>query len=107
MRIRPVPQPDGLIGVLVDPSASEAERDDAATDLAKYDEPKAEEALIQVASKSEISEMLADTCGESLGTIWARQGRFNRQMLDKLHPVARKMALRVIETQRPDLITPV
>ena len=41
-------QPQGLIEVLLDTTASEADRDDAAMDLAAYDEPEAEEALIRV-----------------------------------------------------------
>ena len=41
-------QPHGLIEVLLDVMASEADRDDAAMDLAAYDEPEVEEALIRM-----------------------------------------------------------
>ena len=37
-------QPQGLIEVLLDATAAEADRDDAAMDLAAYDEPEVEEA---------------------------------------------------------------
>ena len=43
-----VKQPQGLIEVLLDVAAAEAERDDAAMDLAAYDEPEVEDALIHV-----------------------------------------------------------
>ena len=39
-------QPQGLIEVLLDVTAAEADRDDAAMDLAAYDEPEVEDALI-------------------------------------------------------------
>ena len=45
-------QPQGLIEVLLDVTASEADRDDAAMDLAAYDEPEVEDALIQVGADS-------------------------------------------------------
>lgn len=39
-------QPKGLIEVLLDVTAAEVDRDDAGMDLAAYDEPKVEDALI-------------------------------------------------------------
>jgi len=45
-------QPQGLIAVLRDVTASEADRDDAAMDLAAYDEAEVEEALIRVGADS-------------------------------------------------------
>jgi hypothetical protein len=39
-----VKQPQGLIEVLLDVTAAEADRDDAAMDLAAYDEPEVEDA---------------------------------------------------------------
>ena len=43
-------EPQGLIEVLLDVKASEADRDDAAIDLAAYDEPAVEDALIHAPS---------------------------------------------------------
>ena len=39
-------QPQGLIEALLDVTAAEADRDDAAMDLAAYDEPEVEDTLI-------------------------------------------------------------
>ena len=43
-------QPQGLIEVLLDVTAAEADRDDAALDLAVYDGPEIEDALIHTPS---------------------------------------------------------
>lgn len=72
MRRPAVPQPAGLIGVLLDKSAPTADRDDAAMDLADFDSPEAEAALVVVASDSEEDELLLDTAGQSLSEMWLR-----------------------------------
>ena len=66
-------QPQGLIEVLLGVTASEAERDDAAMDLAAYDEPEVEEALIRVGADSSTPNPVAASCGESLAEIWLRK----------------------------------
>jgi len=99
---RIVPQPQGLIGVLLDESAEYGDRDDAAMDLGAYDEPEAEEALLSVACLPETDPNLAERCGESLGEIWSRRASLSRGGLLKLTGAAREEALRVIEASRPE-----
>ena len=63
-----------LIGLLNDESARPDERDDAAIDLGKSDDPVALEALITFARRSDQDDMLIGSCGESIAQIWERQG---------------------------------
>ena len=63
-----------LIGLLNDESARPEERDDAAIDLGKSDDPVALEALITFARRSDQDDMLMGSCGESIAQIWERQG---------------------------------
>ena len=93
-------QPAGLIGVLLDTNAPEGDRDDAAMDLGKYDDPAAEAALRQVGSDARTPEVIADSCGDSLGEIWARQGRSDLSLLDGLTPPARVIAAAHIESTK-------
>ena len=65
-------QPQGLIEVLLDVTASEVDRDGAAIDLGAYDEPEVEEALIRVGADLSTPNSVAASCGESLAEIWMR-----------------------------------
>lgn len=62
-------QPEGLIGVLLDKTAREDERDDAAMDLGSYPTKEALEALFKVAIDTTENDIILDSCGESLGEI--------------------------------------
>jgi hypothetical protein len=93
-----------MISYLLERNSDLAGRDDCAMDLAKYDEKDAEEALLQVASDPSQEEVLLDTCGESLGEIWARQGRVDSALLALLQPPARRVALALIQAKRPELM---
>jgi hypothetical protein len=59
---------DGLVGVLLDRSAREDERDDAAMDLAAFDVPRALEALMIVESNRREDLNLLDSCGAAATT---------------------------------------
>ncbi len=63
-----------LIGLLNDESARPDERDDAAIDLGKSDDPVSLEALITFARSSDQDDKLIGSCGESIAQIWERQG---------------------------------
>ena len=77
-------QPQGLIEVLLDATASEADRDDAAMDLAAYDEPEVEDALIHVSADASTPNLIAASCGESLAEIWLRKKTLNLDALKLL-----------------------
>ncbi|MBI1684801.1 hypothetical protein [Caulobacter hibisci] len=93
----------GLIGVLMDPTAPHGDREEAATDLSAYDVDGVEDALARIACDASIYEGLADACGESLAEIWHRTGRINDAILVRLSPVALETMLSILAGLSPDL----
>ena len=81
-------QPDGLIKVLLDPRADVADRDDAAMDLHRYDEPEALAALLQVGSDEKEPDIILSSVGESIAEILLRRGRTWCAGVDQLAPAA-------------------
>jgi hypothetical protein len=75
-------QPAGLLSVLLNSSASLSERDDAAGDLADYED--ALPTLISVAMTANEDNMIVNSCGISIGEIWKRLGCFDQAIFDKL-----------------------
>ena len=94
-------QPQGLIEVLLDVTAAEADRDDAAMDLAAYDEPEVEEALIRVGADSSTPNSVAASCGESLAEIWIRNKTLNLDALKRLQGEACTEAIGLILVREP------
>jgi hypothetical protein len=94
-------QPQGLIEVLLDVTASEADRDDAAMDLAAYDEPEVEEALIRVGADSSTPNAVAASCGEALAEIWIRNKQLNLDALKRLQGEACHEAIGLIRLKEP------
>jgi hypothetical protein len=97
-------QPEGLISVLLDVNADEADRDDAAIDLSGFNEPEAERALFLAASSPETSEMVCGSCGESLAEIWLRQGEINFEYYQKLCSPAVREIEAYINAEDPSLL---
>ena len=102
--MKEVPQPQGLVGVLLDRRARHDERGDAAMDLGAYDEPEALAALVEVASDPESDPDLLDSCGESIGEIWARTGTVDPAQLDRLRGEARTAAQGVLDARALEAI---
>jgi HEAT repeat protein len=73
---------DGLIEVLRDGTARIDERDDAAIDLGKSDDPVALQALLDVARDSAEDAMVLGSVGESLAEIALRNRSFEHAWLD-------------------------
>src|SRR4051812_42203300 len=94
--------PDGLISVLLDRTASGAERDDAAMDLGAYDDKRVLEVLLAVAADPAEDQAIAGSAGESIAEIWLRTGEFDRAVLARLAPVARAEALGLVRSQQPE-----
>jgi hypothetical protein len=94
-------QPQGLIEVLLDVTAAEADRDDAAMDLAAFDEPEVEEALIRVGTDSSTPNSVAASCGESLAEIWIRKKTLNLEALKRLQGEACNEAIGLIRVREP------
>jgi hypothetical protein len=94
-------QPQGLIEVLLDDTASEADRDDAAMDLAAYDESEVEDVLIRVGADPSIPNSVAASCGESLAEIWMRKKALNLEALKLLKGEAYSEAIGLIRVREP------
>jgi len=76
-----------LIDILHDRAASIAERDDAAMDLAAFDD--ALDVLIAAASDPEDNPIVLASCGTSIAEIWNRLGIFDETVRAALAPEAR------------------
>ena len=83
-------QPEGLISVLLNPSAEFGDRHDAAMDLADYDQPAVEQALLEIVLNDASDGDLADAAGHSLWQIWRRKGKRDAELVAQMHPEARK-----------------
>jgi len=94
-------QPQGLLGVLLDVTDSEADRDDAAMDLAAYDAPEVEDALIHVGADSSTPNSVAASCGESLAEIWLRKKTLNLDAMKLLKGEACHEAIGLIRAREP------
>jgi hypothetical protein len=94
-------QLQGLMKVLLDVTAAEADRDDAAMDLAIYDEPEVEEALIQVGADPSTPHSVAASCGESLAEIWIRKETLNLDAFKRLQGEACNEASGLIRVREP------
>ena len=88
IRRHPIEQPQGLIELLLDKNAEFGDRDDAAMDLYKYDEPEAEQALIRVVQDMNEDADILDSAGESLAEIWKRKARWDASVVARMHPIA-------------------
>jgi hypothetical protein len=97
-------QPAGLIGVLLSRDARLDDRDDAAMDLAGFDEPEALNALIAIASAAEEDPLLLDSCGESIAEIWARRGAVDPEVIARVRAEARVVLLATIQALAPRLV---
>lgn len=91
-----------LLQVLTDMTASEAERDDAAMDLGKFDGEDVVRILVEVASDPSTEEMVCSSCGESLAEIFIRRGFIENDLLKKLRPEALCEATGLIKSKHPD-----
>lgn len=87
-----VPQPTGLISVLLDRTARIDERDDAAMDLEAYSGEHVVKALVDVASSPVEDELVLASAAESLGRILARDGGCPEDLLASLRPDAKRIA---------------
>lgn len=92
--------PLALIEILLDKTASDAERDDAAIDLGYISEDEdVEAALLTVANDEEADEMIRASCGESLAQIWIAHNQVSREKLSLLMGVALEEAMSMIKSE--------
>jgi len=93
-----------LIDILLNKSAREDERGDAAIDLRKFKELRVLDALIKIASDPNEDDVIVDNCAESAGEIFIGMNWFDYNDFRKLVPFAQKTVFRIIMAQNPKLI---
>ena len=97
-------QPEGLINVLLDKTAREDERDDAAMDLANYPTQAALKALLQIAKNNSEEYIILSSSGESIAKIWIQLNIFSIDDYKTLTSVARSEAFSVIKNNKSEWI---
>ncbi len=65
-----------LIEILLDNSALDSDRDDAAMDLSIFDSDEVIDALIKVGKDTSVSNVILYSVGESIAQIWLRNENF-------------------------------
>ena len=89
-----------LIEILLDKTASDAERDDAAMDLGFIlNDETVEVALLTVANDKKTDEMIRASCGESLAQIWIGHNQVSHEKLALLTGIAMDEAMAVIKKE--------
>lgn len=101
MKKRKEKQPEAAVRALLDPNAKD-DWDDIAKDLAAYDEPDVEAVLARLAIAPTTDPDLAETCAESLATIWSRRGGFDSDILRRLPSTARRAAIGTMKALKPE-----
>ena len=92
-----------LIDILLDATAREDERDDAAIDLGYFEGHEVVQALFTVAMDASFqSEMVKGSCGESLASVWVRTGEIDFGLLSQLEGTAFNEAVAIIKEKRKD-----
>lgn len=86
--LRKIPQPDGLVFVLLSKSAPTDDRVEAAGDLGMYDGALA--FLIEAAMNLAEDDRVAEALGESVADIWMRVGGVDVAILERMHPAAQR-----------------
>jgi hypothetical protein len=94
-----------LIDILLDSSAREDERGDAAIDLRNYAELRTLEALTKVASDPNEDFIILDNCAESIGEICTKMNFFDEILFEKMTPSAQKITFQYIKITKPELIS--
>ena len=97
-----IAQPEGLISVLLDKSAREDERHDAAMDLSLYPSDKVIEALYRIVVDTSEEDIILDSCGESLATIWISRNQIDKEKISELSKTSFLAAKQVIQGRKPE-----
>jgi len=91
-----------LIEILLDEKASDAERDDAAMDLSKYNDKTVIKNLVIAANDDLTDEMIKASCGESLAMILVQSDQFEENIHKKLKGIAKIEFESYIRLKRSD-----
>ncbi len=98
----PVLTTEELIQLLLNRQARPSDRDDAAIELGRHDDPGVEGALLSIVHDPASTAELAEDCGLSLAEIWSRRDQLDVPLAATLPPPALRIALAVLKDRRPD-----
>ncbi len=93
-----------LVDILLDSKARDDERDDAALDLGQFDDDRALNALIQIATDKSLQEdFFIDVCGESIANILIKRDDSDLfiRIFEQLTPFAKHAAGAFVRKERP------
>ncbi len=93
-----------LIEVLLDKTAREDERSDAAMDLGKYKDSRAVEALAKTASDPNEDDTIIDDCAVSMAEISIALNEFYENLFKKMVPFAQRIVSGIIMARNPEII---
>ncbi|WP_196594985.1 hypothetical protein [Pectinatus frisingensis] len=92
-----------LLEILLDPTTSDAEKDDAVIELGNnFQDDDTIDVLIKVSKDGNCDEMIEASCGESIAYIWLTNQRIDYEKLSNLKGITLTEALSLIKAQRPD-----
>ncbi|MBC9786599.1 hypothetical protein H1S01_19325 [Heliobacterium chlorum] len=92
-----------LFEILLDPSSNDAEKDDAVIELGdNYDDEETIDFLIEVSNLYSNNDMIAASCGESIGLVYVRTQKIDYEKICKLKGTALSEALSLIKKHRID-----
>lgn len=94
---------ESLLEILLDPTTSDAEKDDAVIELgSNFQDDETIDILIKVSNDINCDKMIVASCGESIAHIWLTNQRIDYEKLSYLKGIALTEALSLIKAQRPD-----
>ncbi|HSM15772.1 MAG TPA: hypothetical protein VK845_02090 [Gemmatimonadales bacterium] len=91
-----------LVRLVLDRAARPSDRDDAAIELGRHDDPAVEAALLRIVRDPMSGAVLKEDCGLSLAEIWSRRDRLNVPLAATLPPPVLRIALSVLTDRRPE-----
>lgn len=95
---------DNISEILLDQTATESERDDAAMDLGQYDDDRALKTLLFVGSNLNDDPVVMSSCGESIAAIWIRRDKFDSKSYNTLNETAKDSLGFIIKNDKPEWI---
>lgn len=97
-------QKELLIQILFDKYSTITEKDDAAIDLRGYPEKEVIDALLSKGADINEDQIVLNSCGESLGSIWSELDIFDKKAFSNLAKPARFGLKYAVESRKPDWV---
>ena len=93
-----------LIDILIDFTASDAERDDAAMDLSNYSNDEVISSLLEIARDDKVDDMIRASCGESLAIILINTNTFSTEIHESLEGISKTEFIEIIKHNKREWI---